>query len=804
MLAPTHAPMNRYALMLALFVLAVGVPSAFLGQPAPRHGVVALDTLDVPPAVGEAARQGRFWRASRILGEYLATVPDTTPETILMASRLSAGWGDWENVGRLLEGRDWLDRLEHGAGWRLLGRSWIELGRLEEGSEALGHYLQLGQGGDRDRGVAQLRRAIALGDAGDTDAALQAFDSAAAHLPWFADWVGLMAARAAAETGDTAAVRTRLARAGDLAGDAAWRLRLQAAREAGDLSGARRAALEAARAAGSADGRAAAWAQLGELRVEAGDTAGAREAFRSAMSGAPGSVGAVTAARGMSGLDPTPEEWRTIGSIYRRHGNATRAMEALSRYLDGGVGEPAEVAQVRLELGRARFDAGRYADAERGLLALADDDVPARIGAEALYLAGRAQYRQGRGQEGQATLVRVAERFPGQEAVTRGLYLVADLKHDDLEIAAARRYYRQAADASPSLSEAGLSLMRLGGLAFLDRDYDGAAAVFEEYLRLHPEGRRSGQAAYWAARSDAAAGREAEATARLRALREEDPLSYYGVLAAERLGEPVLDVPLSPAPPRDAATDSLVEAGLRRVEVLAALEQRADLVHEVERLRRHFTRRTGGDYALAEALNDRGYTLTAISMGWDIYRGDGGWNPRLLRVIYPFPFQDLVLPESRERGLDPFLVAGLIRRESAFNPAVVSSAGAIGLMQIMPQTGRGLAQGAGLRGYEPEILKQPEVNVHLGTRYFESLMERFDGSLPLVLSAYNAGPSRARRWQAFPEARDAELFTERIPYAETRNYVRNVLLHRALYEALYPEAGRVGTTVEQGTVPDVN
>jgi soluble lytic murein transglycosylase len=146
-----------------------------------------------------------------------------------------------------------------------------------------------------------------------------------------------------------------------------------------------------------------------------------------------------------------------------------------------------------------------------------------------------------------------------------------------------------------------------------------------------------------------------------------------------------------------------------------------------------------------------------------------------------------VVPEAKERDLDPYLIAGLIRRESAFSPEVVSSAGAVGLMQIMPQTGRGLARGAGLRNYDPDLLKQPEINVHLGTRYFRSLLDRFDGDLPLVLSAYNAGPTRARRWEELPEAADMDLFTERIPYGETRDYVRHVLLHRALYSALYPD-----------------
>jgi soluble lytic murein transglycosylase len=329
-----------------------------------------------------------------------------------------------------------------------------------------------------------------------------------------------------------------------------------------------------------------------------------------------------------------------------------------------------------------------------------------------------------------------------------------------------------------------LSLMRLGGIEYLNENYEGAAAVFEEYRSLHPTGRRIGQAKYWAARSYLALGRDEDARAVLRRLREVEPLSYYGIRAGELLDQPALAIPMEAEPGRVARTDSLVRQALRRVDVLAELDRREELVHEVERLRAHFAREDGGDYALAEALNKRGYTLTGIGIGWDIHRREGAWNPRLLRIIYPFPFQELVLPESRERGLDPYLVAAVIRRESAFNPTVTSHAGAIGLMQIMPATGRGLAQGAGIRRFNVEHLRQPELNVHLGVRYLDHLARQYDGELHLVLSAYNAGPARANRWRQMPEIRDAELFAERIPFAETRDYVKKVMANAVYYAAV--------------------
>jgi soluble lytic murein transglycosylase len=188
---------------------------------------------------------------------------------------------------------------------------------------------------------------------------------------------------------------------------------------------------------------------------------------------------------------------------------------------------------------------------------------------------------------------------------------------------------------------------------------------------------------------------------------------------------------------------------------------------------------------LARALNHSGRTIEGIRMGRELREQGEAWSRELLEVVYPFPYRALITSRAEELGLDPYLVAGLIRQESAFVPAIGSSAGAIGLMQIMPATGRQLARALGPRGYRTESLRTAEVNVHLGTRYLADLMERYDGDLPIVLSAYNAGPTRANRWRRFPEAEDPHRFTERIPFGETRGYVKNVVRNRALYRWLY-------------------
>ena len=178
--------------------------------------------------------------------------------------------------------------------------------------------------------------------------------------------------------------------------------------------------------------------------------------------------------------------------------------------------------------------------------------------------------------------------------------------------------------------------------------------------------------------------------------------------------------------------------------------------------------------SLAEALIERGRTIDGINLAWGL-RDDGhAWDARLIRVAFPFPYRELVRREAEEWDLDPIAMAAIIRQESAFKADIVSRAGAIGLMQVMPPTGAELARAHGPDGFLPANLIAPEVNLHLGAAFLVEMSARYEGNLPLVLSAYNAGPTRASRWRRYPEASDPLRFTERIPIVETRGYVKNV------------------------------
>ena len=150
---------------------------------------------------------------------------------------------------------------------------------------------------------------------------------------------------------------------------------------------------------------------------------------------------------------------------------------------------------------------------------------------------------------------------------------------------------------------------------------------------------------------------------------------------------------------------------------------------------------------------------------------------------FPQPYSADVRATAVEEAVDTALVYGVMRQESAFNPAIVSPASAYGLLQLIPDTAAKLAKAEDLKPEDADEahLVDPAINVRLGTRYLRDLVARFDGQLPLAVAAYNAGEDAVDRWKARGANLDVDTFVERIPYAETRTYVVKVMGNVARY-----------------------
>ncbi len=170
--------------------------------------------------------------------------------------------------------------------------------------------------------------------------------------------------------------------------------------------------------------------------------------------------------------------------------------------------------------------------------------------------------------------------------------------------------------------------------------------------------------------------------------------------------------------------------------------------------------------------------------------GTCGWSlpappTAFWRYAFPMPYQSSIRKYAAEHNLDPYLLAGLMRQESEFDPKVVSVSGAIGLTQIMPPTGRSLARRAGVRGYRVSMLKTPDPNLKIGTYYLRQQLNQRGGSIEETLAGYNGGPSRVTRWKTWGEFREPAEFVETIPFNQTRDYVQIILRNADIYRRLY-------------------
>ncbi len=747
------------------------------------------DSDDPLAAANAALEQGRPWYAARLLSE-LDKQNRQSPEAVLLAARADAGRQAWADVARRLSAASWLDSIGAGDGRALLARALLETGDHEQ---ALRNYRRfLDYSIERvPRVLSEIGMARALNGLGDGEAAAAALLRAAQSIPELEPWVLMRAAESRAAVGDTAAVRELVTRAQMWPVHRRTLAEVHAYEQAGDTQSALRLLLDAA---DSPEGRrhaAELRARAARIHLSESDTAAARGTLRAAIRARSSDVAeAADLLSKLPGLDA--DDHLGLARAFERSREPGRAAEHYTEYLRRRDLPDTERQSLQLEIGDLLYRAGRYADAIDLLETHLASQPPPSIRPRAEFLLARVTYRRGWHREGRARLREIADRYSGSGSALRALSLLGDLYESAGNDARARAIYEEIVERYGSSRAALTARFRLGVLAFMDQDYAGARQHFDRLRRRHGLGTHQGlRATYWSARARLAEGKPgqaAEAERLFRQVQARNPFGYYGLLSAERAGiDPWANLTRGPEPKEiePAVGQKLVLVDLLR---MAGLDEEARSILESVASAR--SRKPEETLGLALALAQRGFGQEAVSLGWQAHSRLGTWSFNVLRAIYPLAFREIIVAEARDRELDPYLVAAMARQESAFATDVVSRAGARGLMQIMPQTGRSLADRLGVNDYSDDLLFHPEINVHLGAAYFADLQRRY-GELQIALVAYNAGPTRARRWRERPAYKaDPELFAERIPLSETRTYVKSVQTWYRIYRQLYGEQDR--------------
>jgi soluble lytic murein transglycosylase len=677
----------------------------------------------------------------------------------------------------------------------ILGSTAASVGATpRSGAETLGHAYAADRRGDR---------AGALALAADLDAA-------ALRNPDYADYV---LAQAAALTGDHAAALTRFHRLAGRAGArfaavAAWRVadclwhlgRLDAASKAY----AQRLAApdEDSRAAGDA---ALARFRIAEAHARRGRRARALAGFRDLWMRHPAHPLAATARDRAWALGGDAAVTLSASDRVERADRLTverRWQEAVAELDQVGDDVPLAVRRRRdFQLGRTLFKMRRQYRLAGDLLL----SVYPHVGADrdwALFHGARGLSRAHFDEEAIQWYEKLVAQVPRSRFAAEAQYLCGWLKFNVGKFREALPGLEETRRRYPRSPWADMALWYLAFSHYLLGEHEAALPLFEELARK--SGRLvEGKGRYWRARTLDKLERGDEATAAYRALVGRFPLSWYALLARARLAErdvsigPFGDDPRSPddvpalaeAPGPKVAADPL----LGRVDELVAAGLPDEAAVELRRGERAFLARHGHAVGLAAVL--------------DVYRRAGNFNrPWMLAVVhggdraldaepqgrarrfwehaYPLAYRELV-EAWREVGPNPpYYLYAIMRKESGFDPHVVSYADALGLLQMIPPTTQRVAQARGVE-YTPDLLFDPTRNIEMGSWYIGRLLAKFKGQIPIGAAAYNAGPTPVMRWLDSYGDRPMDEYVELVSFTQAREYGKKVTESYARYLYLY-------------------
>lgn len=481
-----------------------------------------------------------------------------------------------------------------------------------------------------------------------------------------------------------------------------------------------------------------------------------------------------------------------------------------------GADEPASCRAALLR-GKAQRKLRQYSAAAETLAAVADDCSDPGLRARALYLLAVARTNVAL-PDGIATYRRFAREYPASNQADDALFFAAELLARSDATDEARAILGEVVERYPQGDYRAEALFRL---AWIDRRQGDLASAIARLGVLERDHRdkdpfEHARAEYWRGRVLAMRAGPGDATAAATAWRDvahRYPTDYYGLLARARLAErgEVLPEPHRTGAARPAfrlrpgplAADPHFQAGL----VLLRLEMSREAAEELAAADRSALadapERPEPLLLLVELMDRAGDARTAHrlmrSVGRQILREPPeGLGLRVWQVAYPPAWRADVLRWAPPAGVPPDLLQALIREESALDPAVVSPAGAVGLTQLMVATAGQTARKLRLKPPTAAELTQAPLNIRLGAAHLGELLQRFGGSAPLAVAAYNAGETVVRGWWRARGGLPLDEFVEEIPLQETRAYVKRVMRSYAAYRMLYARDGEKPVRLGQG------
>jgi soluble lytic murein transglycosylase len=461
---------------------------------------------------------------------------------------------------------------------------------------------------------------------------------------------------------------------------------------------------------------------------------------------------------------------------------------------------PGETTAARATRLRALFNSRNYTQ-------LLDETKDAKLGDPSLILLrARAAWRDDKPQELLTGLDQVEKEFPtskeaAEAKVVRAKYYVTD----SIDYAKSIDNLSKAIEAG-AYGNDGENLWNLGWTYTLWNKYDEALKIYDRYIRTYPDGDWKTNSLFWSAKIYDKQGKTRERDAKAAQIVHEYPYSYYAYRAKELWGGAAgFSLPnnqaaggVKPAAPQvfpdiEAALASVTDARLNTVRALGDIGLHRAAAREMKLVAARYADNPGVQFMLADVYVRGGEPFKANGVLQRTFRPfirHGGMNipQRFWQILYPLAYFETLQAEAQRRGLDPYLLASITRQESGFEPTTVSNAGAVGLMQIMPEEASRISTAGGLGPITREDLFNPQTNIAVGAAEYSQKLAYWKGNHILAIASYNAGESAVSTWIERTPLDDTDLFVESIPYAETRLYVKTVTRNRFEYRRIYENA----------------
>jgi soluble lytic murein transglycosylase len=494
----------------------------------------------------------------------------------------------------------------------------------------------------------------------------------------------------------------------------------------------------------------------------------------------------------------TPVQRKTRADLLMK---AKRYNDAVDEYRElAAHATPEERPAAELALADALHRSGRDRDAKAELATL--QGATADQNAQRLFILGEAAWSSNENDVFYRTVDELRQTAPTSPWLEQALLSAANLHLVHHEYEQALDAFRELQQRFPKGARASYAHWKAAWLTLRFGRNEEAKKEFDEQIGMYPGGNETSAALYWRARLAEEDNQLAMARAYYQKLSDRFRNYYYAELGRERLQKlpeipdppgqfPLLDhiPPLEHGEKVTLSDPPADDLHLQKAQLLG----NGGLIDFAVRELQAASAADGGNWGPAETAQlyvDTGHYDRAIeTMKRSVPSYFAVDIPTLPRVyweaLFPRPYWTELKRFSLSNGLDPYLTASLIRQESEFNPLAVSRANALGLMQLLPKTGKNVAHQESLKHFNASQLFTPAVNLQLGTRYFRGMVDKFGGSFEHALAAYNAGSDRVEEWMGQGPYRDSPEFVESIPFTETREYVQAIMRNAAVYKQLY-------------------